>query len=321
MMASPAWRCWASLWTVASVGPPAGTMIQTARGALSLPMRSSSEEEPVAPSLPNCLTASALRSETTSECPSRINRRVIFAPMRPNPTIPSCMRFSLPRSHASSPDFAALRRPLPGRTAPAPRGWTLDTLLNRRVQRGESRFQIFSQVDAQRPAPAFRQNLEIPAGLCRFHHAKRVFLAGNRQLDRIVARDLQKHPRVRSTLVSLSGGMQEARPKSQAGGHVLVVANGKTQRLQALLVFRIHLDVGEDGEIVSRLDARQMSLHVSGQRFIASRRLGQFRCILLIGKQLDSSVLEDRFFRRQRSCFFVLGREIARCHFARLNIR
>ena len=40
----------ASFCTVASVGPPAGTMIQTARGGVSLAIRSSSEAEPVAPS-------------------------------------------------------------------------------------------------------------------------------------------------------------------------------------------------------------------------------------------------------------------------------
>ena len=46
-------------------GIAGGTMIHAARGAVSLLTRSSSEEEPTAPSPARPLTASALRSETT----------------------------------------------------------------------------------------------------------------------------------------------------------------------------------------------------------------------------------------------------------------
>src|SRR5215469_12987418 len=66
-------------------------MIQTARGGFSFVTRSSREVDPVAPSSPSCFTASELRSETTSECPPRIRRRVMLAPMRPSPTIASCI--------------------------------------------------------------------------------------------------------------------------------------------------------------------------------------------------------------------------------------
>src|SRR5579875_3574742 len=53
---------------------------------------SSSELAPVAPvSSASELTASGDTSKTTSSCPSRIRRRTMLAPMRPSPTIPSCM--------------------------------------------------------------------------------------------------------------------------------------------------------------------------------------------------------------------------------------
>ena len=65
MIVSPACMHPTRACTVFSVGSPAGTMIQTARGAFSLPTRSSSEEEATAPSPAILFTASALRSDTT----------------------------------------------------------------------------------------------------------------------------------------------------------------------------------------------------------------------------------------------------------------
>ena len=50
-----------------------------------------SEDDATAPSPARPLTESALRSETTSVWPPRMRRRVIFAPIFPKPTIPSCI--------------------------------------------------------------------------------------------------------------------------------------------------------------------------------------------------------------------------------------
>ncbi len=65
MIVSPRSSRPASVWTVCSVGSPAGTMIQTARGASSLETRSSSDDAPVAPLLSASPTASALKSNAT----------------------------------------------------------------------------------------------------------------------------------------------------------------------------------------------------------------------------------------------------------------
>ena len=69
-------------------------MIHTARGALSFETSSDSDDAPVAPSPAERCTAAASRSYATIVCPPRISRVVMLAPMRPSPTIPSCMRYS-----------------------------------------------------------------------------------------------------------------------------------------------------------------------------------------------------------------------------------
>ena len=91
MIASPRSSRLASSVTVLSVISPAGTMTQAARGVDSLATNSSSESAPVAPSPASSSTASGLTSKTTQSCPSRIRRRTRFAPIRPSPTMPSCM--------------------------------------------------------------------------------------------------------------------------------------------------------------------------------------------------------------------------------------
>ncbi len=92
MIASPDSSLDDSSLTVLSVISPAGTMTQTARGLSSLATKSSSESPPVAPSPARVATASGLTSKTTHSWPSRIRRRTKFAPIRPRPTMPSCMR-------------------------------------------------------------------------------------------------------------------------------------------------------------------------------------------------------------------------------------
>ena len=78
-----------------SVTAPAGSISQTVRGAVSRFTRSCSAADEVAPSRPSARLASRLASNTTHWCPLRISRRAMFAPMRPSPTIPICITFSL----------------------------------------------------------------------------------------------------------------------------------------------------------------------------------------------------------------------------------
>ena len=80
---------------VCSVGPPAGTISQAMHGLPSFEMKSSREDDAIAPSAAMCLTLSGLKSVTTNSWPPRIRRRVMLAPILPRPTIPSRMQFSL----------------------------------------------------------------------------------------------------------------------------------------------------------------------------------------------------------------------------------
>src|SRR5882724_2464694 len=90
MTASPATSPGTSLASVAST-TPAGTINHTARGLVRWARKSSSEVEPIAPSLTSALTASADTSCTTHWWPPWIRRRTMLAPMRPRPIIPICM--------------------------------------------------------------------------------------------------------------------------------------------------------------------------------------------------------------------------------------
>ena len=48
-------------------------------------------------------------------------------------------------------------------------------------------------MDAQRAAAALNQDIEIPARLCRLYYAKTVRVAGNLDVIRIAARNLQEY--------------------------------------------------------------------------------------------------------------------------------
>src|SRR4029077_3999718 len=211
--------------------------MQTARFALSLLTRSCREADATAPSPASPLTASGLKSETTIWGPPRIKRRVMFAPMRPNPTIPICIECSPHEAQAPR----AMRRLIVHRGAM--RDFCLYPVVNlpqglfdRCQQRVQPRMEIGAEMHAQGAAAALGQYLEITASLCRLHGAERVLLSGHGQVVGVVTRQLQEHTGIGAALVGLSSGVQKARTKAEAGGDVLPVAHGVPDRLQLLLV-------------------------------------------------------------------------------------
>ena len=63
---------------------------------------------------------------------------------------------------------------------------------------------VRTKMGAERTALALHQDLEIPSCLSRLDYAERVFLVRHRQIEGVVARDLQEDARVRAALIGLS---------------------------------------------------------------------------------------------------------------------
>src|SRR5439155_339463 len=80
--------------TTCSVAAPAGTITHATRGGRSARTKSSSAVVPVAPSLAIALTPAGSDAYPTISWPPRIRRRAMLAPIRPSPTIPTCMESS-----------------------------------------------------------------------------------------------------------------------------------------------------------------------------------------------------------------------------------
>jgi hypothetical protein len=68
-------------------------------------------------------------------------------------------------------------------------------------------------MDPQRTAIPFCENLKITASLGSFYDSECVFLFGHRNIDRVIASDLEKHAGVGSAFISLARGMLKARAK------------------------------------------------------------------------------------------------------------
>ena len=120
-------------------------------------------------------------------------------------------------------------------------------------------------MNAQGPATAVGQNLEISTGLGCFHDAESVFLVGHWQIGGIIAGDLQEDAGVRAAFVGLSGGMQEARAKAEASGGVLFIAHGMTKLLKFGFVRGVIWMKAEQREVVASADAIEMGAQIAGK--------------------------------------------------------
>src|ERR1700722_10072638 len=108
---------------------------------------------------------------------------------------------------------------------------------------------------SQRAASALDQYLEVSACLRGFDHSERVLLSRYLEIHRIIARDLEEDSRIRAAFVGLTGGVQEARTKSQAGRDAFLVAQRMPDLLQPPLVLVVHPNEGEQSEIISCAEA------------------------------------------------------------------
>src|SRR5262245_48142757 len=117
----------------------------------------------------------------------------------------------------------------------------------------EASAQIGTEVHSEHASVALRQNVKVSPGLGRLDHTKCVLPSGYRQVDRVIASDLQEHPCVRAAFVGLSSRMQETRPKFETCGDPLDVTDPFSDLLQQTPMGLVHLKVGQNREIVPLL--------------------------------------------------------------------
>ena len=132
----------------------------------------------------------------------------------------------------------------------------------------------------------------------------------------IIAGDLQEHAARGTALVSLFGGMQEARTEAQTRRHALALAHRMPDGLQAPLVRFIHLDVAQQSEVVARSQAIEMPPQIACERWIAPGALAQNGRVALVGEKLDAGLLKERGFGGKAAGSLVLGGQTARRNLA-----
>ena len=145
------------------------------------------------------------------------------------------------------------------------------------------------EMDAQCPAPARGQHIEVAAGLRRLDDAKTVFMARYVEVDGIIAGDLQKHPGVGSALISLPGRMEKARSKAETCGDPLAVADRNADRLQRVAVQRIALHIGKKRAIIPGRESFEVGADAIDERAVGRKSLS----VGVIGKQGEAAFLKE----------------------------
>src|SRR4030095_5037939 len=112
---------------------------------------------------------------------------------------------------------------------------------------------------------ALQQHVEVASRLGRFDDAECVLLPGHGNIERIVAGELQEDTGVRSTLVCLPGRVQETRSEFQTRRDTRRAEDLIADRLQLALVRVVHLEVGEQREVVAGAKSIQMRSQVVRQ--------------------------------------------------------
>src|ERR671924_2040643 len=113
-----------------------------------------------------------------------MRRRTMFPPIRPSPTIPSCI--------ASRPFGALPERPLDGL-----------------ADHDKPAIDVPTEVHPERAPITLGEHFQVATRLSRLHYAERVLMPRNGDVRRVVASDLQEDARVRAALVGLARRVEE----------------------------------------------------------------------------------------------------------------
>src|SRR5437868_5493833 len=164
------------------------------------------------------------------------------------------------------------------------------------------------------------QYLKIAASLRGFNDAEGVLLTRRRQIDRIIARDLQKHAAVWAAFVTLSRRVKEARPEAKTCRDSLLVSHHMPYVLKRFFICVVHFNVGEQTEIVTLVNPADVRLQNGSQRLIWSRGLFKGLRIRIVREQFQPLGFEYRFFGRQRTGPFIFFGEPLCCDLALLDV-
>src|SRR5262249_7498968 len=108
-----------------------------------------------------------------------------------------------------------------------------------------------TEMDTQGAPASFRQNGEIAPGLRGLDDPERVSLIRHGKIAGVIARYLKENAGLRPAFVSLSRGMQEARPEAEAGRDALSVTDQNTDVLQRVAMLLVAFDVGQEGAVIA----------------------------------------------------------------------
>src|ERR1700686_1644294 len=111
--------------------------------------------------------------------------------------------------------------------------------------------------------------------------------------------------------------MKESRPKAEAGGDALAIADQNANLLQRVAMTDVAFHVGEERAVVALSDPPEMCRQTFHQRAGLFDRLA----VLLVSKQRHPVALEERRFRRQLSRPLICAGEPARLVLAGLDVR
>ena len=159
----------------------------------------------------------------------------MFAPIRPRPIIPSCIRVTF-----KTPSLYFVRNRI------------IDCVRKFR----ERLVYLEREVQARSATIALVQRFEIAEGLRALERLERRH-PRNREIERRVGGELEEDARVRAALVELAGRVQEARAETDGGRDLERVANLQPDVVQRQLVRVVHLDVRRERDVVARLDLRE----------------------------------------------------------------
>src|SRR6185503_15590829 len=181
---------------------------------------------------------------------------------------------------------------------------------HRLLERAETGADVGAQMYPQGATLALQQYVEVASSLGRLHDAECVLLPWDGNIEGVIASELEEDTRIRSTLVCLPGRVQEARSEFYARRDTRRAEDLIADRLQFALVRVIHLQVGEQREVVAGAKSIQMRFQVIRQRGTRARRAGERREVPLIREQPDAIAGKERRFFRQPPVVLVRGGQL-----------